>query len=144
MQLGVTKPWIPSLGISYTTGIDGISLFLVLLVTFLTPIMALGCFSNIEERVKEFFVCLLALETAMIGAFISLDLFLFYIFWEAMLIPMYFMIGIWGGERKIYATVKFFIYTMAGSLLMTLPVVIIFFFAQKYFIQGITLTGVKG
>jgi len=122
LQLGVSKPWIPSLGISYTTGIDGISLFLVLLVTFLTPITALGCFSNIEERVKEFFICLLALETAMIGAFVSLDLFLFYIFWEAMLIPMYFMIGIWGGERKIYATVKFFIYTMVGSLLMLVAI----------------------
>ena len=122
MQMVVNKPWLPSLGISYHLGIDGISLFLVLLVTFLTPITVLGCFSSIETRVKEFFVCLLVLETAMIGAFVALDLFLFYIFWEAMLIPMYFMIGMWGGERRIYATVKFFIYTMVGSLLMLVAI----------------------
>jgi NADH-quinone oxidoreductase subunit M len=122
MQMVVNKSWLPSLGISYHLGIDGISLFLVLLVTFLTPITVLGCFSSIETRVKEFFVCLLVLETAMIGAFVALDLFLFYIFWEAMLIPMYFMIGMWGGERRIYATVKFFIYTMVGSLLMLVAI----------------------
>ena len=122
MQMVVNAPWLPSLGISYHVGIDGISLFLVMLVTFLTPVTILGCFSTIEERVKEFFFCMLLLETAMIGAFVSLDLFLFYIFWEAMLIPMYFMIGMWGGERKVYATVKFFIYTMVGSLLMLVAI----------------------
>jgi NADH-quinone oxidoreductase subunit M len=122
MQMVVNAPWLPSLGINYHVGIDGISLFLVMLVTFLTPITVLGCFSSIEDRVKEFFVCLLFLETAMIGAFVALDLFLFYVFWEAMLIPMYFMIGMWGGERKIYATVKFFIYTMVGSLLMLIAI----------------------
>jgi NADH-quinone oxidoreductase subunit M len=122
MQMVVSKPWLPSLGISYHMGIDGISLFLVMLVTFLTPITVLGCFSSIEDRVKEFFVCLLLLETAMIGAFVALDLFLFYVFWEAMLIPMYFMIGMWGGERRVYATVKFFIYTMIGSLLMLVAI----------------------
>ena len=122
MQMVVNTPWLPSLGISYHIGIDGISLFLVMLVTFLTPVTILASFSSIEERVKEFFVCMLLLETAMIGAFVALDLFLFYVFWEAMLIPMYFMIGIWGGERKIYATVKFFIYTMVGSLLMLVAI----------------------
>ena len=122
MQMVVDAAWLPSLGISYKIGIDGISLFLVMLVTFLTPITILGCFNPIEERVKEFFIAMLLLETAMIGAFMSLDLFLFYVFWEAMLIPMYFMIGIWGGERKIYATVKFFIYTMVGSLLMLVAI----------------------
>ncbi len=122
MQMMVEKSWLPSLGISYKIGIDGISLFLVMLVTFLTPITILGCFNSIEERIKEFFVCMLVLETAMIGAFVALDLFLFYVFWEAMLIPMYFMIGIWGGERKVYATVKFFIYTMVGSLLMLVAI----------------------
>jgi NADH-quinone oxidoreductase subunit M len=122
MQMVVNAPWLPSLGISYHIGIDGISLFLVMLVTFITPVTALGCFSTIEERVKEFFVCLLVLETAMIGAFVALDLFLFYVFWEAMLIPMYFMIGMWGGERRVYATVKFFIYTMLGSLLMLIAI----------------------
>jgi len=122
MQMVVDKAWLPSLGISYHVGVDGISLFLVMLVTFLTPITALGCFNSIEKRVKEFFVCLLLLETAMIGTFVALDLFLFYVFWEAMLIPMYFMIGIWGGQRRIYATVKFFIYTMVGSLLMLVAI----------------------
>ena len=122
MQLVVSKAWLPSLGISYHMGIDGISLFLVMLVTFLTPITILGCFGSIETRVKEFFVCMLLLETAMIGAFVALDLFLFYVFWEAMLIPMYFMIGMWGGERRVYATVKFFIYTMTGSLLMLIAI----------------------
>ncbi|MDH4037099.1 MAG: NADH-quinone oxidoreductase subunit M [Candidatus Krumholzibacteria bacterium] len=122
MQFVVDAPWLPSLGISYHIGIDGISLFLVMLVTFITPITILGCWNTIEERVKEFFFCLLFLETAMIGAFVALDLFLFYIFWEAMLIPMYFMIGMWGGERKVYATIKFFIYTMVGSLLMLVAI----------------------
>ena len=122
MQMSVNKAWLPSLGISYHLGIDGISLFLVMLVTFLTPITVLGCFNSIEDRVKEFFLCLLVLETAMIGAFVALDLFLFYVFWEAMLIPMYFMIGMWGGERRVYATVKFFIYTMIGSLLMLIAI----------------------
>ncbi|HXV14379.1 MAG TPA: NADH-quinone oxidoreductase subunit M [Candidatus Krumholzibacteria bacterium] len=122
MQMTVDADWLPSLGISYKIGIDGISLFLVMLVTFLTPITILGCFNSIEERVKEFFIAMLVLETAMIGAFVALDLFLFYVFWEAMLIPMYFMIGIWGGERRIYATVKFFIYTMIGSLLMLVAI----------------------
>ena len=122
MQMVVHKAWLPSLGISYHLGIDGISLFLVMLVTFLTPITVLGCFSSIETRVKEFFICMLLLETAMIGTFLALDLFLFYIFWEAMLIPMYFMIGMWGGERRVYATVKFFIYTMVGSLLMLVAI----------------------
>src|SRR5262249_40225396 len=122
MQMTINKPWLPSLGISYHLGLDGISLFLVMLVTFLTPITVLGCFNSIEDRVKEFFVCLLLLETAMIGAFVALDMFLFYVFWEAMLIPMYFMIGMWGGERRVYATVKFFIYTMIGSLLMLVAI----------------------
>jgi NADH-quinone oxidoreductase subunit M len=122
MQMVVDTRWLPSLGISYHIGVDGISLFLIMLVTFLTPITALGCFNSIEERVKEFFICLLVLETAMIGAFVALDLFLFYVFWEAMLIPMYFMIGMWGGERRVYATVKFFIYTMVGSLLMLVAI----------------------
>ncbi len=122
MQFVVDRPWLPSLGIAYHIGIDGISLFLVMLVTFITPITVLGCWTSIEERVKEFFFCLLLLETAMIGAFVALDLFLFYVFWEAMLIPMYFMIGMWGGERKVYATIKFFIYTMVGSLLMLIAI----------------------
>ncbi len=137
MQMAVSKAWLPSLGISYKIGIDGISLFLVMLVTFLTPITILGCFNSIDERVKEFFICMLVLETAMIGAFVALDLFLFYVFWEAMLIPMYFMIGMWGGERKVYATVKFFIYTMVGSLLM---LVAILYVVHQYRVQTGELT----
>ncbi len=137
MQMVVDTRWLPSLGISYHIGVDGISLFLIMLVTFLTPITALGCFGSIEERVKEFFICLLVLETAMIGAFVALDLFLFYVFWEAMLIPMYFMIGMWGGERRIYATVKFFIYTMVGSLLM---LVAILYVVHAHKMQTGTLT----
>jgi len=122
MQMVKHVPWIPSLGISYKVGIDGISLFLVLLVTFIMPIAVLSSFNAIQTRLKEFFFSMLILETAMIGAFVSLDLFLFYVFWEAMLIPMYFLIGVWGGKRRIYAAVKFFIYTMIGSLLMLVAI----------------------
>jgi NADH-quinone oxidoreductase subunit M len=122
MQMVKHVPWIPSLGISYKVGIDGISLFLVMLVTFIMPITVLSSFSAIQTRLKEFFFAMLILETAMIGAFVALDLFLFYVFWEAMLIPMYFLIGVWGGKRRIYAAVKFFIYTMIGSLLMLVAI----------------------
>jgi NADH-quinone oxidoreductase subunit M len=137
MQFVVNAAWLPSLGISYHIGLDGISLFLVMLVTFITPITALSCFRSIEKNVKEFFVCLLFLETAMIGAFVSLDMFLFYVFWEAMLIPMYFMIGMWGGDRKIYATIKFFIYTMVGSLLMLIAILYV---VHQYRVQTGVLT----
>ncbi|MCK5619145.1 MAG: NADH-quinone oxidoreductase subunit M, partial [Candidatus Krumholzibacteria bacterium] len=122
MQFVKSVPWIPSMGIKYKVGIDGITLFLVMLVTFIMPITVLSCFGAIKNRLKEFFISMLILETAMIGAFVSLDLFLFYIFWEAMLIPMYLLIGMWGGERRIYAAVKFFIYTMIGSLLMLVAI----------------------
>jgi NADH-quinone oxidoreductase subunit M len=118
MQFQVRLPWIPAYGISYHVGLDGISLWLVILTTFLTPIALLGSWSSIHERVKAFNIFMLLLETGMLGVFVALDLFLFYIFWEAMLIPMYFLIGIWGHERRIYAAVKFFLYTMAGSVLM--------------------------
>ena len=123
MQFVQRHSWIPSLGIFYKVGIDGLSVFLVLLVTFTMPITVLSAFKAVTERVKEFHVCMLLLETAMIGAFVALDLFLFYVFWELMLIPMYFLIGMWGGERRVYATVKFFIYTMLGSLLMLVAII---------------------
>jgi NADH-quinone oxidoreductase subunit M len=110
--------WIPSLGIHYHLGMDGISLFLMLLSTFLTPIAMLASWNSIQERVKAFFIALLVLETGMIGVFLSLDLFLFFLFWEAMLIPMYFLIGVWGHGRRIYAAIKFILYTMFGSILM--------------------------
>ncbi|MDR4506452.1 MAG: NADH-quinone oxidoreductase subunit M [Candidatus Scalindua sp.] len=117
-------PWIREFGISYHVGIDGISLFLFLLTSFLTCLAILASWT-VKERVKEYMVSMLVLTTGMLGVFISLDLFLFYVFWELMLIPMYLIIGIWGGPRRIYATVKFFIYTMAGSVLMLLAILAI-------------------
>ena len=118
MQFEVSPSWMPALGIRYHVGVDGLSLWLIILTTFLTPLALLGSWSSIHSRVKAFQIFMLLLEAGMLGVFVALDLFLFYIFWEAMLIPMYFLIGIWGHERRIYAAVKFFLYTMAGSALM--------------------------
>ncbi len=122
-------PWISAgpFQMRYHVGIDGISLWLVILTTFIMPIAILSTWTAVEEKVKEYMVCLLLLEVGMLGAFISLDLFLFYIFWEVMLIPMYFIIGIWGGKQKIYAAIKFFIYTMAGSVLMLVALIFLYF-----------------
>ena len=114
--------WIPEFGIQYLLGIDGMSLFLVLLTTFLTPIVVLSSFGDITTRVKEYFFFMLMLETGMIGAFVALDLFLFYVFWELMLVPMYFIIGVWGGARRIYASLKFLLYTLTASLLMLVAI----------------------
>ncbi len=115
-------PWIPSANISYALGVDGLSILLVLLTTLLSPIAILSSWTNITDRVKEYYAFMLLLETGMVGVFISLDLFLFYIFWEFTLVPMYFLIGIWGGPRRQYAAIKFFLYTMAGSILMLLAI----------------------
>jgi NADH-quinone oxidoreductase subunit M len=112
------SPWIPALGIKYHVGLDGLSLWLVILTTLLTPIAVLVSWVHIDQRVKAFYAFLLLLEFGVIGVFVSLDLFLFFVFWEVSLVPMYFLIGIWGHERRIYAAVKFFLYTMAGSALM--------------------------
>jgi NADH-quinone oxidoreductase subunit M len=125
-QFRINVPWIPSLGIDYSMGVDGISLFLVLLTTVLTPLAILASWS-ITERLKEYFIFMLMLETGMIGVFVSLDLFLFYVFWEIMLIPMYFLIGVWGGERRIYAAMKFVLYTMIGSVLMLVAILALYF-----------------
>jgi len=114
--------WIPAFGISYAVGVDGISLFLVVLTAFLTPIALLSSWESVHKKTRAFCCCVLLLESAMIGVFVSLDLFLFYVFWDAMLIPMYFLIGIWGYERRVYAAVKFLLYTMAGSVLMLLAI----------------------
>ncbi|MBI3179633.1 MAG: NADH-quinone oxidoreductase subunit M, partial [Deltaproteobacteria bacterium] len=122
MQMVESLPWIPSLGISYSLGVDGLSILLVVLTTFLAPIVVLATYGDVHERAREYMVCLLFLQTGMLGAFVATDLFLFYVFWEVMLVPMYFLIGIWGGHRRIYAAVKFFIYTMAGSLLMLVAI----------------------
>ncbi|HXK08910.1 MAG TPA: NADH-quinone oxidoreductase subunit M [Vicinamibacteria bacterium] len=126
MQFTELRPWIPTLGISYRVGIDGLSLWLVILTTFLTPLCLLGSWRSIDTRVREFVVFMLLLEAGMIGVFVALDLFLFYVFWEAMLIPMYFLIGIWGHERRIYAAVKFFLYTFAGSVLMLVAFLVLY------------------
>ncbi|MCH7973883.1 MAG: NADH-quinone oxidoreductase subunit M [Bacteroidetes bacterium] len=115
--------WISNLNISFFVGLDGMSMLLLLLTTFITPLTLISSWSSIKKNVKEFTFFMLLLETGIIGVFISLDLFLFYIFWELMLIPMYFIIGIWGGKKRIYASIKFFIYTMAGSLLMLVAII---------------------
>jgi len=122
MQLVERVPWMRFYGIEYLVGIDGISLFLVLLTTFLMPIAILASWS-VKDKSKEYLFFMLILETGMLGAFVALDLFLFYVFWEVMLIPMYFLIGVWGGPRRIYAAVKFVLYTMAGSLLMLVAII---------------------
>lgn len=126
MQFEESTPWIGTT-ISHHMGVDGISLFLVLLTTFITPLAILSSWQSVNRRVRAYLACLLALETGMIGVFCALDLVLFYIFWEVMLIPMYFLIGIWGGERRIYAAVKFILYTMVGSLLMLLAIIYLCF-----------------
>src|SRR5215467_9633745 len=122
MQLVERVPWMRFYGIEYFVGIDGISLFLILLTTLLMPIAILASWS-VKDKVKEYLFFMLILETGMLGAFVALDLFLFYVFWEVMLVPMYFLIGVWGGPRRIYAAVKFVIYTMAGSLLMLVAII---------------------
>lgn len=118
--------WIPALNISYHVGIDGLSLFLVLLTTFLTAVAVLSSWTAITDQVKEYYALLLFLETAVLGVFVALDLFLFFVFWEASLIPMALLIGRWGGQRRVYAAVKFFIYTMAGSALMLVAAIYIY------------------
>jgi NADH-quinone oxidoreductase subunit M len=121
-QFTETHRWVPSLGISYSVGLDGISLLLILLTALLTPVALLFSFDHVHEGVKGFSASFLLLETGMIGSLAALDLALFYVFWEVMLVPMYFIIGVWGGKRRIYAAVKFFLFTMAGSLLMFLAI----------------------
>ena len=135
-QLQVDKEWIAPLGIRFHLGIDGISLWLVLLTTFLMPLTLLSpqAIGIRNIRVREFTVAMLVLEAGMLGAFVALDLFVFYVFWELMLIPMYFIIGIWGGERRLYASIKFVIYTLVGSLLML--VAILYLYIQWHAVTG--------
>jgi len=125
MQFVLDLPWIPAWGIRYTVGVDGISLFMVLLTTFLVPLSVLGSYAYITTRQRGFYALMLVLTSGMIGVFVSLDLFLFYVMWEVMLIPMYFIIGVWGGERRLYAAIKFFIYTFFGSLLMLVAILVL-------------------
>src|SRR5215468_9966026 len=119
--------WIPTLGAHYHIGIDGISLLLVMLSTLMGFIAVLCSWNAIQDRVKEYYAMFLLLQTGMIGVFLSLDFFLFYVFWELVLVPMYFIIGVWGGPRKLYAAIKFFLYTLAGSVLMLLGILTLYF-----------------
>src|SRR5438876_7316519 len=127
MQFVQNIPWIQTLGANYHVGIDGISLLLVMLTTLLGPLAVLSSWEAIHDRVKEYYVFMLMLQAGMLGVFISLDFFLFYVFWEVVLVPMYFIIGIWGGPRKLYAAIKFFLYTLAGSVLMLLGILTLYF-----------------
>src|SRR5437660_5384239 len=124
-----TADWIPSIGAKYHLGLDGISLLLVMLTTFLGMIAILSSWSAIHLRTKEYYILLLLLQTGMIGVFVSLDFFLFYVFWEVMLVPMYFLIGVWGSDRRLYAAIKFFLYTLAGSVVMLLAILALYFYA---------------
>ena len=127
MQYTTAIPWIEEWGIFYRVGIDGISVLLVLLSTFLMPLAILGSFRYIADRQRTFYGMMLLLMTGIIGVFVALDLFLFFVFWELMLVPMYFIIGVWGGERRVYAAIKFFLYTAFGSLLMLVAILYLFF-----------------
>jgi NADH-quinone oxidoreductase subunit M len=127
-QFKESHPWIESLGARYEFGIDGIALLLILLTTLLGFLSFLSSWSAIHTREKEYYIFLLLLQTGMLGVFMALDFFLFYVFWEVMLVPMYFLIGIWGGPRKLYAAIKFFLYTLAGSVLMLLGILALYFY----------------
>lgn len=132
LQLSEQIPWIPEFGISYFLGIDGISLWLVMLTTFLCPLVVLGSWNSINKSIKGFHAALFVLQTAMLGSFLAMDAVLFYVFFELSLVPMYFMVGIWGGARRIYATIKFFLFTMVGSVMMLLAIIYLMYtFAEK-------------
>jgi len=126
-QFEERHPWLPLLGASYHLGADGISVMLVLLTTVLSVLAVVGSYTAVEKRAREFYASLLALETGMIGTFLAIDLLLFYVFWEAMLVPMYLLIGVWGGPRRVYAAIKFFLYTMAGSVLMLVAILSLYY-----------------
>ena len=126
-------PWIPSIGASYFLGVDGFSVLLILLTTLMGFIAVLSSWTAISERVKEFYIFMLVLQTGMLGAFVALDFLLFFLFWEVMLVPMYFLIGIWGGGRRLYSAIKFFLYTLVGSVVMLLGILALYFHNQQSF-----------
>jgi NADH-quinone oxidoreductase subunit M len=128
LQMVEYAHWIPSIGVAYFMGVDGMSILLVLLTTLLSIIVVVCSYSQIEENEKAYYACLLFLETGMLGVFMALDFFLFYIFWEIMLVPMYFLIGIWGHGRRLYSAIKFFLYTLFGSVFMLLGILALYFF----------------
>src|SRR5207247_288297 len=119
--------WIPGIGAKYLVGVDGISLLLVMLTTLVSFLAILSSWNAIEDKLKEYYAMFLLLETGMLGVFLSLDFFLFYVFWELVLVPMYFIIGVWGGPRKLYAAIKFFLYTLTGSVLMLIGILALYF-----------------
>ena len=123
-------PWIPSVGAEYFLGVDGFSVLLILLTTLMGVIAILSSWTAITERVKEYYIFLLVLQGGMIGAFVSLDFLLFFLFWEVMLVPMYFLIGIWGSDRRLYSAIKFFLYTLVGSVVMLLGILALYFHYQ--------------
>ena len=127
MQFVESVPWIDALGVRYSVGIDGISLLLILLTTMLGSIAILSSWESIQDRAKEFYIFMLMLQTGMLGVFVAMDFFMFYVFWEVMLVPMYFLIGVWGGPRKLYAAIKFFLYTLVGSVLLLLGILALYF-----------------
>jgi NADH-quinone oxidoreductase subunit M len=133
MQFVERYPWIPSWNTTYFLGVDGISVLFVLLSTLVTILCVLISWNSIKVKIKEFYIALLVMEGAMIGVFSSLDFFLFYLFWEAMLIPMYLLIGVWGGPNRVYAAIKFFLYTLVGSVLMLVGIIVLYFYAGKTF-----------
>jgi len=151
MQFTVTHDWIPAWGIAYRVGIDGISLFMVLLTTFTMPLAVLGSWNYIKDKERGYYAMLLVLTTGMLGVFVALDLFVFYVFWEVMLIPMYFLIGVWGGPRRLYAAIKFFLFTFVGSLLMLVAILTLYVvvgretgaysFAYDHLLQHVNLVG---
>ena len=136
-QFAEHAPWIPWLKVNYTLGVDGISLLLILLTTIIMPLCVLCSWTYIKTRVKEFMICLLIMESAMIGVFSALDFVLFFVFWEAMLIPMALLIGVWGGPRKVYAALKFFVYTMAGSVFLLVAIIALFMKSGTFYIPDL-------
>lgn len=137
LQLIDRAEWIPSLGVTYFLAIDGLSILFVMLTVFITPLAIVSSWSQIQEQIKPYYIFMLLMEVAMIGVFLAQDLFLFYIFWEFTLIPMYFLIGIWGGEKRVYASIKFFLYTMAGSLLMLLAILYLGLTNDSFSVPGL-------
>src|SRR5512140_325056 len=128
---GTANDWIPSIGAGYVLGIDGISFLLIMLTTLLGWISILSSWEAIQNRMKEYYIWFLVLQTGMLGVFVALDFFLFFVFWEAMLVPMYLLIGIWGGPRKLYAAIKFFLYTLLGSVLMLVAILYLYYWNFK-------------
>ena len=133
MQFVEVHPWIPAWNLNYTVGVDGISVLFIILVTILSTLCVSASWKAIQEKTKEFFISLLIMETAMIGVFVSLNIFLFYLFWELTLIPMFLLIGIWGGSNRIYATIKFVLFTLAGSVLMLVGIIVLYYAGGKTF-----------